>query len=111
MIATLSSCSNPEKKQMMQNEDSSFAWQIDRFADLAILRYQVPEFEKLTVRQKTLVYYLSQAALCGRDILFDQNYRYNLCIRKTFECIYTIYSGDKNTKEWKQFEEIGRAHV
>jgi len=87
-----------------KNDSTAFKWQIDRFADLSVLRYQVPEFEKLSVKQKTLVYYLHEAALCGRDILFDQNYRHNLCIRKTLESIYTNYKGNKKSEQWKQFE-------
>ncbi len=62
-----------------------FPWQIDQFADLKILRYQVPGFEALTPAQKELVYYLSEAALCGRDIIFDQNYKHNLRIRRTLD--------------------------
>ena len=103
MVLSLVACKQGEKKQSTE-ENSDFIWQIDRFADLEILRYQVPEFDKLSVKQKTLVYYLNQAALCGRDILFDQNYRHNLCIRKTLETIYTHYNGDKSSKSWKNFE-------
>ena len=73
---------------------------VDRFADLEILRYQVPGFESLTLKQKQLLYHLSEAALMGRDILFDQNCRYNLPIRRTLEAIYTSYKGDRQTPDF-----------
>lgn len=81
-----------------------FNYIVDQFADLQILRYEVPMFEKLTLRQKLLVYHLSEAALKGRDILYDQNCRYNLCIRRTLEAIYLNYAGDKNCDEFQTFE-------
>lgn len=77
---------------------------IDRFADLQILQYNVPGFEELTLKQKQLVYYLSQAALSGRDIIYAQNYRHNLQIRRFLETIYENYSGDRATDDWKEFE-------
>ena len=80
-----------------------FKVRVDRFADIEILRYQVPEFEKLSLRQKKFVYYLSEAALSGRDILYDQNYKHNLTIRQTIHSIVEGYKGDKNTRSWKQF--------
>lgn len=82
----------------------NFKFMTEQFADAKILRYQVPGFEKLSLRQKTLIYYLSQAALSGRDIAYDQNYRYNLLIRKTLEGIYESYSGDRKTEAFKQYE-------
>ena len=81
-----------------------FTFLAEQFADAKILRYQVPGFEKLDLKQKKLVYYLSQAALCGRDIIYDQNYKYNLLIRKTLEAIYIDYSGDRNNEAFKKFE-------
>lgn len=81
-----------------------FKFKIDQFADLKILRYQVPGWDNLSLRQKKLVYYLSQAALCGRDIIYDQNYKYNLLIRKTLEEIYKNYRGERNNGEFKAFE-------
>ena len=77
---------------------------VDRFADLEILRYQVPGFESLTLKQKQLLYHLSEAALIGRDILFDQNCRYNLPIRRTLEAIYTSYKGDRQTPDFLALE-------
>lgn len=81
-----------------------FKYLVEQFADLKIMRYQVTGFDSLTLKQKELIYYLSQAAVCGRDILFDQNGKYNLAIRRTLENIYTTYSGDKSSESWKKFE-------
>ena len=86
----------------MQKEET-FSYQDEQFADLQMLRYRVDGFEKLTTAQKTLIYYLSEAALTGRDILWDQNGKYNLRIRKTLETIYTDYPGDRNDEEFKAF--------
>lgn len=84
--------------------EETFHYTVEQFADLQILRYRVPGFEQLTLNQKILVYYLSQAALEGRDILFDQNGKYNLQIRKLLEAIYIHYQGDRNTEEFQRFE-------
>lgn len=84
--------------------DNRFDYVVDRFADLEILRYQVPGFESLTLKQKQLLYHLSEAALMGRDILFDQNCRYNLPIRRTLEAIYTSYKGDRQTPDFLALE-------
>jgi dipeptidyl-peptidase III len=82
---------------------AEFPWKIDQFADLQILRYQVPGFEALTPAQKELVYDLSEAALCGRDIIFDQNYRHNLKIRRTLDAIVRGYKGDRSDPRWGEF--------
>ena len=87
-----------------QAQDSDFNYVVDQFADVQILRYRVPGFEDLTPRQKELIYYLSQAAEAGRDILFDQNNRDNLLIRKELENIYLNYKGDRNSEDFRQFE-------
>lgn len=84
--------------------DNGFDYVVDRFADLEILRYQVPGFESLILKQKQLLYHLSEAALMGRDILFDQNCRYNLPIRRTLEAIYTSYKGDRQTPDFLALE-------
>ena len=84
--------------------DNGFDYVVDRFADLEILRYQVPGFESLTLKQKQLLYHLSEAALMGRDILFDQNCRYNLPIRRTLEAIYISYEGDRQTPDFLALE-------
>jgi dipeptidyl-peptidase-3 len=80
-----------------------FQWQIDQFADLKILRYQVPGFETLTPRQKELVYYLSEAAVCGRDIMIDENYKHNLKIVRTLDAVVRGYKGDRNDPRWAEF--------
>lgn len=84
--------------------DSSFKVEAQAFADLQILRYQVPGFDQLSLQQKQLAYYLSQAALAGRDIFYDQKSKYNIMLRKTLENMYGTYSGDKTSEEWKQFQ-------
>ena len=84
--------------------DSTFQYKVDRFADIEILRYPVPGFNSLSLQQKELIYYLSQAALEGRDILWDQNNRYNLTIRRVCEGVYENYMGDKSSPEWVNFE-------
>lgn len=85
--------------------DKPFNYTVDKFYDLEILRYQVPGFDELTLQQKTLAYYLSEAALQGRDILFDQNGRYNLRIRRALEALYLNYAGDKQSEEFLLFEK------
>jgi dipeptidyl-peptidase III len=93
-LMTMTACKQTEKE---------FKFFTEKFADLRILRYQVPGFEELTLNQKKLVYYLSQAALCGRDIIFDQNGKYNLAIRKTLEAVVLSYKGDTTIPEYKNF--------
>ncbi len=80
-------------------------WILDRFDDIKVLRYEVPGFAELPLEEKELIYYLSEAAKCGRDILFDQNFKYNLPIRRTLEVIYENYEGDRETAEWKALEK------
>lgn len=87
----------------MDNNTSSF-YKVDRFADIEVLRYKVPGFEDLPLKQKLLVYHLSEAAIEGRDILFDQNNRHNLFVRKSLETVYTSYTGNKDCEEFKAFE-------
>lgn len=81
-----------------------FDYTVDQFADIEVLRYQVPGFETLSLQQKRLLYHLSEAALMGRDILFDQNNRYNLSIRRALETIYQHYQGDRNNQQFKALE-------
>ena len=85
-------------------QTSNFNYEVDRFADIQVLRYQVPEFEQLSLRQKKLVYYLTEAALQGRDILTDQNGKYNLLVRQVLEQIYTNYQGDRTSADFKGLE-------
>ena len=103
MSLALFSCTNGDKKSKTES-GTDFKFLVEQFADLKIMRYQVPGFESLNLEQKKLVYYLSQAALCGRDIIFDQNGKYNLAIRRTLENIYLTYSGKKEGAEWQAFE-------
>jgi dipeptidyl-peptidase III len=83
---------------------SDFNYNVEQFADLRILRYQIPSWEGLSLKEQQLVYYLTQAGLAGRDIMWDQNYRHNLKIRKALETIYTTFDGDKASDDWKSFE-------
>jgi len=101
-FALLSCNSGNDTSQASGNED--FKYLVEQFADLKIMRYQVPGFESLTLQQKELVYYLSQAAVCGRDIIFNQNGKYNLAVRRTLENIYLTYSGKREGAEWQAFE-------
>ena len=85
----------------MNASTDDFKYTDEKFADIQMLRYKVTDFEKLTLRQKILVYYLSEAALYGRDILFDQNGAYNLRIRKMLETVYCEYKGNRNTDDFQ----------
>ena len=85
--------------------DNDFNYVVDRFADIEVLRYKVPDFENLPLNQKLLIYHLNEAALAGRDILWDQNNKYNLALRTMLENVYRNFSGDKNSKEFKAFEK------
>ena len=101
----LGSCHMAEpKKQEGTNQPDTFQYMVEKFGDLKVLRYQVPGFESLSANQKILIYYLSQAAISGRDILWDQNGKYNLAIRKTLENIYLTYNGDRTSDDFKKFE-------
>lgn len=86
-------------------QDNNFNYIVDRFADIEVLRYKVPEFEKLSLQQKKLIYFLTEAAIMGRDILTDQNCKYNLEIRTLLENIYLNYTGDRETADFKAFEK------
>ncbi|MBQ8501822.1 MAG: dihydrofolate reductase [Bacteroides sp.] len=99
-LGFLSACGG---KQTTVDADK-FDYTVEHFADLQILRYRVPGFEELSLKQKELVYYLTEAALQGRDILFDQNGKYNLRIRKMLEAVYTTYQGDKTAPDFKAME-------
>ncbi|WP_457619213.1 dipeptidyl-peptidase 3 family protein [Lutibacter sp.] len=105
MTSVLFSCSNNTKENKNNKETQApFKYEVEQFADVKILRYQIPGFDELSLKQKELVYYLSQAGMVGRDIMYDQNYRHNLKIRRALEHIYTNYNGDKTTGDWKNFE-------
>lgn len=104
IMATISTifCSNPMAQQ--KTETKEFKYILDEFADCKVMRYQLPDWDSLTLKEKQYIFCLSEAALWGRDIYFDQNYKYNLKIRKALEYILTNYKGDKTTKDYKAFE-------
>lgn len=102
LAATLLTSCGGAKKTTVETE--KFDYKVERFADLQILRYKVPGFEELSLKQKELIYYLTQAALEGRDILFDQNGKYNLRIRRLLETVYTSYNGNKESSDFKNME-------
>lgn len=95
---------HPSQPQTNKQETNDFQWEVDRFADVRILRYQIPDFDKLTLNQKKLVYFLTQAGLAGRDIIYDQNHRYNLQIRRMLDGIYENYPGNREDEQWKALE-------
>lgn len=101
MSVLIGACSGGQKKEK-KDETTSFKWQTEQFADVRILRYQIPGFEDLSLKQKELLYYLSQAALCGRDITVDQNCKYNLVVRKTMESIYSNYKGNRDSEDFQK---------
>ena len=80
-------------------------WIVDRFDDIKVIRYEVPGFDELPLREKELIYYLAEAAKSGRDILYDQNCRMNLPVRRTLEVVYENYTGDRTAAEWKALEK------
>jgi dipeptidyl-peptidase-3 len=97
-----------QKKTVSSNEPKAsepFDVDAESFADIQVLRYQVPGFEQLSLQQKQLAYYLTEAALAGRDIIYDQKSKYGLLLRKTLETAYTTYKGNKNNDDWKKFKE------
>ncbi|GHV45373.1 dihydrofolate reductase [Bacteroidia bacterium] len=99
----LVACAGGDNKQSTATpEIADFNYRVDSFADIEILRYRVPDLDSLTLQQKTLVYYLSQATLAGRDIIYDQNCRYNLVVRRTLEAVYENYRGDRQTDDFAQ---------
>lgn len=89
----------------LAGSDDNFSYKVDNFADIEVLRYKVPDFEKLSPSQKAFVYYLTEAAIYGRDILWDQNCAVNLQLRPVLEKIHTTYSGDRNSKNFRAFEQ------
>ncbi|WP_291866804.1 dihydrofolate reductase [Maribacter sp.] len=105
VISLLWSCQEKVKESKPLNKKETFEYVVDEFADIKVLNYQIPGFEELTLKEKKLVYYLTQAGLSGRDIIWDQNYRHNLEVRTALENIYTSFSGDKNSGDWHSFEE------
>ena len=104
-LSTFSSCRQTTPTVEQEQTSEQMPWILDKFDDIKVLRYEVPGFENLPLNQKELIYYLAQATKCGRDILFDQNFKYNLTIRRTLESIYTKYEGDRTSAEFKAMEK------
>lgn len=100
--ADVNTTADADETAKTEENNDDFVYEVDRFADLRILRYRADDFEKLTLQQKKFVYYLTQAGYAGRDIIYDQNYKYNLDIRKAFENIIQTYEGEKSG-EWDNF--------
>jgi dipeptidyl-peptidase-3 len=101
MISAIVSCGKPAKP--VKQEADSFKYFVDQFEDIRVLKYRLPGFESLSLQQKKFMYYLSEAAISGRDILWSQNFRYNLLVRKTIECILNSYKGDRESADYKAF--------
>lgn len=106
-VASLTACNknnNKNTNNSMIDSLKQVQFETEQFADVQVLKYDIPGWEKLTLKEKKLVYYLAQAGYAGRDIFWDQNYKYNLKIRAALENIYQNYKGDKNSENWKNFE-------
>ncbi|MBB3123687.1 dipeptidyl-peptidase-3 [Mesoflavibacter sabulilitoris] len=107
MTSLLFSCGEDKKAQTTEDtsvkKESTFDYNVDTFADIKILRYQIPSWDNLSLKQQQLAYYLTQAGLAGRDIMWDQNYRHNLAIRAALENVYKTYEGDKTSSDWQAF--------
>ena len=113
-LMSLAACGNKVKTEAGATENQAFVPkvpnenQIDRFADIQVLAYQIEDWDKLSLNQKKLVYFLSQAGMAGRDIIYDQNFIYNLEIRKTLESIYENYKGNRDNADWFMFDEYAK---
>jgi dipeptidyl-peptidase-3 len=104
LTTVLAACSSVEKTTKDKDSTKTANNVVDRFADAQVLRYEVNSWDKLTLKQKEYAYYLSQAGLCGRDINYDQNNKYNIRIRKANERILESYSGERTSEDWKKYE-------
>ena len=107
ITAFLWSCKTDKDETVVEGtkvESKAFDYNVEQFADLKILRYQINGWDQLSLKEQKLVYYLTMAGLSGRDIMWDQNYRHNLTIRKALENVYSNYDGDKSSDNWKAFE-------
>jgi len=110
-VLLLTACAQekgPAEPAAMDNEEEEFHVQVDRFADIKILRYLIPGFDELSLREKKLAYYLSQAALSGHDIIYDQNYEFNLRIRRLLSAVVSSYSGDRDSDDFKKLHEYAK---
>ena len=103
-VAIVCNAQTTKIKTVKTAQEAPFEYVVEQFADIKVLRYQISGWENLTLKEQKLVYYLSQAGYSGRDIIYDQHYKYNLKIRKALENIYVNYRGDKKSNDWKNFE-------
>lgn len=106
-VVSLTACNKNDKMSIEKSRIDSLKniqFETEQFADVQVLKYDIPGWEKLTLKEKKLVYYLAQAGYSGRDIFWDQNYKYNLKIRTALENVYKNYKGDKKNENWKNFE-------
>jgi dipeptidyl-peptidase-3 len=103
-VSTICNAQVEKTIDVNKKDNTAFEYFVEQFSDIKVLRYQIPGWENLTLKEQKLVYYLTQAGTSGRDIMWDQNYRYNLKIRKALEHIYQGYEGDKSTEDWANFE-------
>lgn len=105
LAGTLAACApqQPADETQAQPQEQEFKFLVDEFADLKVMRYQIPEWDQLTLQQKAYIYYLGEAAKCGRDILADQNFKYNLTVRKTIEAVIESYQGDRKCTDFQNF--------
>ncbi len=109
LILILVACSKDQPApETTDTTTDDFKWQTEAFADKKIIRYQIPGFDKLSLQQKKLVYYLTQAGLAGRDIMYDMNYKHNLAIRHALDKVMRDYKGDKGSDEWKALEKYAK---
>ncbi|MBF6608236.1 MAG: dihydrofolate reductase, partial [Flavobacterium sp.] len=98
------SCKEETTVKTTIKQSADFEVEAEQFADIKVLRYDIPGWENLSLKEQEFVYYLSKAGMAGRDIIWDQNYKHNLKIRKALENIYTTYKGNKSSADWKNFE-------
>ena len=103
ILACLFAIPNVGKAQKDNTKETEFKYVIDEFADIKVMRYKIPNWDDLSIEQQEYLYYLAEAAKCGRDILWDQHYKYNLTVRRTLENILSTYKGKRETKEWDEF--------
>lgn len=103
VIISASGCRNRQQGESAEIEKDTFNYFVEQFDDIRVLKYRLPSFDELTLQQKEYLYYLSQAALAGRDIFWDQNFKHNLLIRKTLEGIIEFYPGSRDTGDYRNF--------
>jgi dipeptidyl-peptidase-3 len=103
-VSVVCHAQNVKTATVKPTQNAPFDYVVEQFSDIKVLRYQISGWENLTLKEQKLVYYLTQAGTSGRDIMWDQNYKYNLKIRKALENIYQNYKGARNTEDWKNFE-------